>query len=185
MQAEMLKTLDEILHNASRLASKVSADQWTAQTPCAEWDARALINHMAGTCVVMGMVASRQTPTSTPNDDHVGDDPVGGLEAAARDNFAAWSADGALDGMISIPAEMPALAGLGVTILDVGTHCWDLAHAIGIDHGLSDENIAMIDHWNRQIVSADDRSGEGFGPVLEPTDDDALTQMLAYVSRRR
>ncbi len=185
MSEQMLNTLEEVLANANRLAASVTPEQWSQQTPCTEWDTRSLVNHMAGTCNVLAAAATKSEPTSTPDDDHVGDDPVGGLAAATERNLAAWRSDGALEGMVSVPAEMPAMAALGVTILDIGTHCWDLAQAIGTDHGLSAEAIATIDEWNRQVIQDDFRGeGKGFGVALTPESDDELATMLAFVGRR-
>lgn len=184
MNDDMLQTLEAIYANVNRLAGQVQDDQWNAKTPCSDWDTRALVNHIAGTCESLGMAAARMEPTSTPNDEHLGDDPLGSLSAAMAKNFAAWSAEGALDGTVVVFGDTPAIAALGINILDTGTHCWDLAQAIGVDHGLTDGQIAMIDQWNRQIIGDDVRAGGGFGTILEPGDDEPLTNMLAFVGRQ-
>ena len=79
---------------------------------------------------------------------------------------------------------MPAVACLGINIIDIGTHTWDLATAIGADPGLSATTIKMIDTWNHNVVSDDVRAGGGFGDVLEPATEESLTEMLAFVGRR-
>ncbi len=180
----MLDTLEALYANANRLIESVTPEQRHLQTPCSEWDTHALVNHMTGTCNVLGAAARRQTPASTPDDDHFGDqDPPAAFAAAAAANLEAWRTPGALDGEISVPIPMPAMAGLGVNILDIGTHCWDLATTIGADHGLTDEMIATIDQWNRAVVNDEIRAGGGFAPALEPSSDDALAAMLAYTGR--
>jgi len=184
MSEPMLDAVDEIFGNANRLVAAVGEDQWGADTPCTEWDARALVNHMTGTAHVFGGSATRTPPAAGPDDaDHLGDNPVGSYAAAAQATQEAWRAEGALDGMTVVPAEMPAVAALGVNILDTGIHSWDLAQATGQDHGLTPELIAIIDEWSHQIISDEVRSGGGFGSVLEPASDNALTTMLAFVGR--
>lgn len=183
MSTEMLSALDEINRSANRLVGSVSADQWEAPTPCTEWSVRNLVNHMTGTTKLIGASAARTEPTDPPDADHLGDAPVAAFAAATEATSSAWRSDGALDGMVSVPAEMPAVACLGVNIIDIGTHCWDLATAIGGDLGLSDDTIALIDQWNHQIVSDDVRAGGGFGTILQPADDGRLTTMLAFVGR--
>jgi hypothetical protein len=79
---------------------------------------------------------------------------------------------------------MPAVAALAVNIIDIGTHTWDLATAIGRDHGLSPEVVALIDQWNRRVISDEIRARRGFGEILEPASDDALVEMLAFVGRQ-
>ena len=181
----MLGTLEEIYANINRLISEVEPDQRFIQTPCADWNTHELINHMTGSCNALAAGARRETPEKMPDEDHLGDlEPAVAFAAAAEANLAAWSAEGALEGMITVPAEMPAVAGLGVTILDLGTHCWDLAKTIDADHGLSENTIAMIDQWNRDVIQGPFRDGGAFGEILEPTDTDSMTQMLAFVGRR-
>lgn len=184
LQAQQLLSIFEaVTANANRLAATVGADQWSNATPCEEWNTHQLVNHMAGTCNFFVSSAGRQEPTSTPDDDHVGDDPIGGIRSATTNVVAAWRADGALDGMVTAPGEMPAIAALGINLLDIGTHCWDLAQSIGVDHGLTDEQVAAIDHWNRAMVTDEVRAGGGFGSAMDIDDDSELAQMLAFVGR--
>ena len=181
MSAEMLDVLDHIYDNANRLVAGVG-DQWETQTPCSEWNVRDLVNHMAGTTKVMTASATRGDRPE--GDEHLGDDPVVAFAAAAAAAQAAWRSDGALEGTVSIPLEMPAMGALSVNILDVGVHVWDLATATGQDHGLSAAAVATIEQCNRQIVTEQVRSGAGFGQDLGITGDDALANMLGFVGRQ-
>ncbi len=184
MSDQLLRTADEIYANAGRLVAGVRPDQWSEQTPCNEWDVRALVNHMIGTTKVLGAGAARTAPSGTPDDDHLGDaDPATVFADAAQVTMGAWRSEGALDGSVTLPFEMPAAASLGVNVLDIGTHCWDLALATDQDHGLSDEHVAVIDHWNHQMINEQVRSGGGFGQVLPPADGGGLAGMLAFVGR--
>lgn len=181
MSDEMLGALDEIYANANRLVGSVSDDQWEDKTPCSEWSVRDLVQHMSGTSGVCYAAATRteMDPNAEP-----GDDPVAEFAAASAAASAAWRGEDALEGMVSVPADMPAIAALGVNIIDIGTHVWDLATALDQDHGLSPEVVAMIDQWNHNVVSDEVRSGGGFGEILEPTSDADLTTMLAFVGRK-
>jgi uncharacterized protein (TIGR03086 family) len=182
MSAEMLDTLDDIYANANRLVAGVGTEQWELPTPCTEWDVRQLVNHMAGSSKVCAAAASRGSRPS--GDDHLGDAPVASFASAARQAQLAWRAEGATEGQVSIPADMPAIAALAVNILDIGTHSWDLATATGQDHGLNDRAIETIDQWNRRVVNDDVRAGRGFGDDLGPQGDDRLANMLAFVGRK-
>ncbi len=184
MSTEMLDAIDQLNTNANRLIGGVAADQWDIPTPCTEWTVRDLVNHMTGTTIVLASSASRIAPTVAPDSDHLGEHPAAAFAAAAAATQAAWNIDGALEGMTTVPAEMPAVAALGVNIIDIGTHCWDLAEATGQDHGLSPELVALIDDWNRKIVGDDVRAGGGFGEILDGADGEGLDAMLAFVGRR-
>lgn len=179
--SDMLDVLDHIYGNANRLVAGVG-DKWEAQTPCSEWNVKQLVNHMTGTTKTMAASAGRAAPPE--GDEHLGDDPVGSFAAAASGALAAWRADGALEGNVQIPLEMPAAAALSVNVLDIGTHVWDLATATGQDHGLSAEAVTAIDQANRMIVSDEVRSGGGFGEDLGAQGEDALANMLSFVGRK-
>lgn len=164
---------------------QITDDQWELPTPCSEWNVAQLVNHITGSINVLASAALREVPAlADPNDDHSGDDPRGALKKATEKSQRAWNSPGALDGMVTIPGEMPATHCLGITLIDTGTHLWDLAHAIGADHGLTASEVQMLDELNRQIVSDEVRAGGGFGHILEPADDSELTGMLAFVGRR-
>ncbi len=179
----MLRALTEIYANANRLVATVGADQWSNATPCTEWSTRDLVNHMAGTSAFFVASAGRTEPTTSSETDHLGDDPVANFAAGTSATIAAWSADGALEGDVTIPGPMPAVVALGINILDIGTHCWDLARSIGEEAGLTDDHVRLIDHWNRKVVTDEVRAGGGFGAALDPAGDGHLRDMLAFVGR--
>ena len=181
--AEMIAALGEIYDNANRLIAEVTPQQWTSQTPCSEWNVRDLVNHMTGTTKFFVISARRGTPADAPDADHPGDDPAAAFTAAATESLKTWQSAGAVDGMVSLPFEMPAIVALGINLIDIGTHCWDIAEAVGADHGLTTSLVSMIDHWNREVVTDQVRSGGGFGEPLTPTDTGDLSTMLVFVGR--
>lgn len=184
MPNELLTNLATVQANARRLVEGVAADQWDSPTPCSEWNVRQLVNHMGFTNRILGAAALGQAPTFGPDDDHVGADAPSGFAARSASNELAWGSDGALDGTVGVPFEMPSTAALTVNVLDIGIHCWDLASATNQDHGLTADLIAAIDAGDRAIINADIRASGGFGEELQPGSDDALTSMLAFVGRR-
>ncbi len=180
---QLLDALEAANANANRLVGTITAEQWDSPTPCTEWSVRQLVNHIAGATKLFVASASRTAPEES--EDHLGDDPATSLKSATEANIEAWRSPGATDGMVAVPAEMPAMAALSVNVLDTGTHCWDLATAIGAPHGLTDDQIGLIDALNRQIVTEEIRSYAGFGDALDVAEGaDLLTSMLAFVGRR-
>ncbi len=181
---QQLETLASFHRGAHRLVEQITDEQWDLPTPCSEWNVAQLVNHITGSINVLASAAEREVPTlADPNDDHSGSDPRGALKKATEKSQRAWNSPGALDGMVSIPGEMPASLCLGITLIDTGTHLWDLAHAIGADHDLSTSEIQLLDELNRQIVNDEVRAGGGFGEDLDPSDGSGLAGMLAFVGR--
>lgn len=184
MSLEQLETLTSFHRGAHRLVEQISDDQWELPTPCSEWNVAQLVNHITGSINVLASAAARETPAlADPNDDHSGDDPMGALKKATEKSQRAWNSPGALEGTVSVPFEMPASLCLAITVIDTGTHLWDLAQAIGADHGLSASEIKLIDDLNHQVVNDDVRASGGFGEILDPSDTADLTTMLAFVGR--
>ncbi|MEM9560982.1 MAG: TIGR03086 family metal-binding protein [Actinomycetota bacterium] len=181
---EMLAAMAAVNDNAARLISEIGADQWHDTTPCTEWNVRDLVNHMVGTTRFFAASAGRVAPPGPADGDQLGDDPVATFRAVAETTMAAWNAPGAVEGSVEVPAEMPAVAALGINLLDTGTHCWDLAMAIGADHGLTVEQAELIDACSRQTVSDEVRSYAGFGEDLDDGSADGFTATLAFLGRR-
>jgi len=131
---------------AQRLAS-VQPDQWTAPTPCTEWDVWALVNHVVGadcryTMLLHDATAGEVDATRTV--DHLGHDPVGSFVANAAQLNAALREPGALARTAHHPAgERTGAQLLGMRVLDVAVHTWDLARAIGADESLDPDVIAF------------------------------------------
>lgn len=182
--AAMVAAMQQINDNAGRLIAEVGPDQWEAKTPCTEWNVRDLVLHMVNSTRFFQASASRGEPQAPVDAEQLGDDPaaVFGTEAAAT--MAAWSAPGATDGMVTVPQEMPAVAALGINLLDTGTHCWDLAEAIGSDHGLTEDQVQLIDQCSRQTVTDEIRGHAGFGPNLDDGSATGLSSTLGFLGRR-
>lgn len=182
MTTEMLDVLDQIYTNANGLVTGMDDDQWHLPTPCTEWNVRQLVNHITHTSAICQAAANREPQPGVG--DYLGDDPVAAFATVAQATQLAWRAEGATDGDVSVPASMPAVAALGVNILDVGIHCWDLATAIGRPHGLSGGVVAVMDEWTRRLVTPEVRPRRGFGDDLGPQGDDLLINLLAFTGRK-
>ena len=182
--SDLIDTLDAIYANADRLVANVADDQWDAPTPCTEWSVQDLVNHMGYTSRIFVASASRTAPDFDAADDHLGADRAAGFASRAGATMAAWRSEGAAEGMVAIPAEVPADVAMSINILDIGIHSWDIAVATGQEHGLTDDQIGLIDHTDRMVVTEELRAGGGFGEILQPADDRPLTEMLAFMGRR-
>ncbi len=154
----------------------VQEAQWEAQTPCDEWNVKALVDHAVGTQI--GFAA-----------------PVVGAEVAEGADWpttraaisAALSAEGALEGTTQHPAfgEVPKSMILGIGTSDLLLHTWDLARAIGADETLPAEAVTACHMGLQQFPEDMMRSPGFFGPKVEcAADADAQTQMLSFAGRQ-
>jgi uncharacterized protein (TIGR03083 family) len=145
----------------SRVAASVAAGQWERPTPCTDWDARALVEHVIGFHEVlilrpMGVRAHR--PRTGP---------------AER-----WSAtQDALFAALTEPIDvLPALT------TDVLVHTWDLARAVDTAVVLDPELCAAaLDALQARDLP---RDGTMFGPAVEVPDvSDPATRLIALSGR--
>jgi len=141
------------LHNRTvdgfvRLVNEVDPDQWSAPTPCADWDVRTLVNHVVGeerwTVPLMEGRTIADVGDSLDGD-LLGGDPVGAATGAAR---AAQSAAGADISKVHLsygdedPEEY-----LRQLAADHLVHGWDLAVAIGADPRLDPALVDEVGAW--------------------------------------
>ena len=170
-----------------RLAA-VRPDQWTAPTPCSEWDVRALANHLIGEQLwVPPMLAGRTVAdVGTAFDgDVAGDDPAATYATAARAAVDAFGEPDALTRTVHLSfGDFPGQDYLEQLTADLVVHSWDLARATGGAERLDPDLV----HWALTWVEgvADLLAGSGlFGPVVSvPPDADEQTRLLALTGRR-
>ncbi|MDQ1724321.1 MAG: hypothetical protein QOG52_1349 [Frankiaceae bacterium] len=166
----------------------VRDDQWTARTPCTEWDVRALVNHMVYEYLWVPELLGGATIAEVGDKfdgDVLGSDPIrtwSSVSRAAHEAIASTPMDKAVNvswGQIS------AGEYIGQFVTDVAVHGWDLARGIGADDTI---DPVMVDALLPGIEeNADSIAGSGsFGhPVDVPADADDQTRMLALLGRRR
>ena len=109
----------------SRTAALVQPDQWEHPTPCSEWDARALVEHVIGfhdflLLRPMGVRANRPRG-----------DTAARWEATRTAIFAALDAPGALDQATDLPGggQSTPRTMLAALTTEMLVHTWDLAVA--------------------------------------------------------
>ena len=167
-------------------AQEIQADQWTAATPCTEWDVRAVVNHVAGEFLwVPEMLAGRTIADvgDRLDGDVLGDDPLQTLVAAHRSAVAAAQEPGAMARTVHLSfGDMPGAAYIKQMAIDSTIHSWDLARGTGGDDRLDPE---LVDYSYADLQhSAEDWRGAGaFGPERDSADGSAQARLLALTGR--
>src|SRR5580692_4837016 len=125
----------QALDATRRVVAGVTDAEWTAVTPCAGWDARALVNHIvSGNWWAADLARGRTISDvgSAYDGDVLGDAPLDAYDRSAAAAAAAFEAPGALDAPCAVSyGPVPGSVYAGHRFLDVLIHGWDLAVATG------------------------------------------------------
>jgi uncharacterized protein (TIGR03086 family) len=177
------------LDSTRAFVAGVKADQWSAPTPCSEWDARHLLNHVvAGNFWVGELTAGKSIADvgDRLDGDVLGDDPLAAFDASAKVAADAFRAPGAMEAMVGVSyGPVPGEIYAGHRFIDVLIHGWDLAAATrqrsALDPELVEACIAVVE------PQADLLAGSGMfdADVSAPGGADRQTQLLAMLGRRR
>lgn len=181
----MSKTADRYRRLSEDFATTVASigpDGWDNRSPCEDWSARQLVQHMVDTqTTFLGFIGKHPSPPPS-----IDDDPV-----------SAWNhARAAVQAELDDPERATAtFQGMSETTTfesavdrflctDLVVHRWDLARSQGKDIQI---DAADMDHVDAAMEGlADKMRGPGaFGPELEaPPGADRQTSFLAYFGRR-
>jgi uncharacterized protein (TIGR03086 family) len=162
----------------SAVADSFVDEQWSAPTPCTDWDARALVEHVIGfheflLLRPLGVRANRPRQG-----------PAARWRATASVLFELLEAPGALDRSIELPGggHSSARQMLGALTTDVLVHTWDLARAGGFEPNLDAElSTAALD---RALRSGLDRAEGMIGPEFAAAASaDAEARLVAFYGR--
>jgi uncharacterized protein (TIGR03086 family) len=135
-------------------------ERWSAPTPCTEWDARALVEHVIGfheflLLRPLGVRAHRPR-----------DDPAPRWRATSDALFGYLTTDGALDHPTELPGggQSSACLMLDALTTDVLVHTWDLARAGGVEPQL---DLELCERAYEAATTAVLRRGNGMiGPEV-------------------
>lgn len=167
-------------------ARQIAEAQWTAATPCTEWNVRALVNHVAGEYLwVPEMVAGKTIAEvgDRLDGDVLGDDPLQTLIDARGAALAATDSPAALDTTVHLSfGDLPAREYVKQMALDSVIHSWDLSQGIGGDEALDPELVEFCHSGLKDSAEAW-RSAGLFGPEKASSDDSTQAKLLALTGR--
>lgn len=155
--ADVVERYERVSADFLRRLRAVAPPQWTGPTPCAEWNVRALVNHMArGNHNYAELVAGGTAAQflRLRDVDALGADPVEAFAGSVRACAEAFARPGALDRVLDYPlGAIPGRQALAVRIADSLIHTWDLARAIGADEQLDPDLVAWVGEHVDDIYS--------------------------------
>jgi uncharacterized protein (TIGR03086 family) len=184
-------TMQRVLGEVQRVVDNIEPGQLDDETPCADWDVRALLNHITGggemfaVCVDEGSISDDKLVVLMTGD-NLGDDYRSAFKTAAGRALAAFERPGADDTMVTLPfGEMPAGVAMQIAVFDLTVHAWDLAKATGQSTALDPQVLGAALETGRQMIGPEMREGGMFGAEVRVAPDAPLQDQLAGFAGRQ
>ncbi|MFG2649734.1 TIGR03086 family metal-binding protein [Streptomyces sp. NPDC048436] len=171
----------------------IPEDRLADPTPCADYDVKALVNHLIQVVVQFQALAAKQNSDFSESPDFVTGTGAGAEGPPWRDRFAdeagklvaAWSAPGADEGTTGA-MDMPARTVGCMALLDLTVHAWDLARATGQEYEPAPESgdvIATLREAVAGLAPTARKMGVFGEPIAAPDDATELERLLAETGR--
>lgn len=184
------RAVDLFVGSIGRFADQVDGiadDRWHAPTACAEWDVRALVNHVCGEQLWAPHLVDGETLEQVGDrydGDVLGDDPKATFRRAVEGSTAAFRrAD--LDALVHLSfGDVPCRTYLDQMLTDAEVHGWDLAKGLGADAGLDPETASYLLPGVREQADLLQASGLFDEPVPVGDDADDAARLLGLLGRR-
>ena len=177
-QLDLLASADATLAVLQGVLRNLTTEDRTKQTPCAEFDCHALVEHLFGSLTGVGAMAgiAVTNPEQGSLENRVAD--------MAAQTIEAWRRRG-VEGTVPGPGdgEMPAAVGASILSLEFLLHAWDFAQASGQRLQVSDEVVAYVQTLAAPIIPPGRARGAFADEVTPPADATPLQRLVAFSGR--
>jgi len=167
-----------------RLAEVTELD-WTADTPCDDWDVRTLVAHVVtGEALVTRVLSDGGAWESQVDPSILGLNPMATWRGTVLAALESASVDGVLDALHPhAVGELPGGVIIGFRVTENLVHGWDLARSCGTDVELP-ETLAerCLDFW-LPLAGSDVLSGYFGSKVMPPDGASASVRLLSLLGR--
>ncbi|MFF2203661.1 TIGR03086 family metal-binding protein [Streptomyces sp. NPDC058145] len=156
---------------AAALIKTVRPEDLTRPTPCSEFDVRGLLGHIVGGTRRIAVVGEGGDGLAVdPSTDGVADDGWAAAYEEVRVRvLRAWESDERMVSTVRVPwGEVPGHAALSGYVMEIVTHTWDLAEALG-HPGELDPELAEFSLANARRVLPDSRPRDAATPFAART----------------
>jgi uncharacterized protein (TIGR03086 family) len=169
------------------ILAQVAVEDLDKQTPCSEWDLRALLNHMAGRAMLSESAARNETVTAfaDASEDHLGSNPAASVQKRVDVSVAAWQVANDLEAIRVTPlGEVPGVGILIFQAQDVFVHGWDVARTLGIDAAFDPVLTEVIIEMHHSTITPEMRS-MFFAPEIAVADAaPAIDRLVGFLGRQ-
>jgi len=183
MTTDSVEDLARAYEAVGDVIAKVRPEQWTAPTPCTEWNVREVVNHLVGLDLVFtALIEGRPMPDRGA--DRLGDDPVLAYRSASVSLQAAFAQPGVLER--SYPGPLGSATGaerLQIRVYDLLVHGWDLAQATGIPARLPEDIAEQALAFAQFQLASQFRTGRFAEPQPVEESAAAIDRLAAFLGR--
>ena len=177
--------LEQAITATRGVLAGVKKDQLDADTPCASWKVRDLVNHIVGGQYFFVAMCEGKPPAE--GGDYATGDFVAAFDEGSTKCVAAFNGDGVMEKILTLPfGQMPGSAFVGIAATDTFTHGWDLAKSTGQSTDLSPELAAGLLAGAKQFISDGFRGPEPMPFAAEqqaPAGATNADQLAAFLGR--
>ena len=180
-----------VLDQLADLLAQVKPEQYSAATPCSEFDVSKLRSHILGWALFFGAVFERPQREGERPDVESYQAPESPAEAAevmrgARRQFSAGIDGGVADEqVVMFGGPLPGSVGLGMCLSEYLVHGHDLARATGLPWNPPVEAVAVALAFMPKMLTDDFRGPDkSFGDQVEvPGTASDLEKLVAFTGR--
>jgi uncharacterized protein (TIGR03086 family) len=180
-----LDEFDLAASTVTGLVTAVRADQWALPTACADWDVRAVVNHLAHGNAKVAFWAGTGPPA--PDGDYLGASPGSAFIASVAAVRAVLAAPGLFARQVTTPlGEVPGVFLVHMRVNEYLAHGWDIADATGQLTDLVPELASRaLEQWRSRFGSTPRQPGGPFGPEIPaPPNATAADRLAAFLGRK-
>lgn len=173
-QVSAVTDIADVLDRVVRLVDSLDEGEWSAPTPCDEWDVRAVVDHLLD---VQQRFLSNLTGEAVRTNRTVREN--------AATLTAAFQEEGALERVV--PDRLGDITGLtllNILMMEHLAHGWDLAQAVGRDPSFDEETAARTLDFARMMSPKVPPALRRFkDPQAVPQGAPAVDRLAAYLGR--
>jgi uncharacterized protein (TIGR03086 family) len=178
--------LSVALEATEQVVAVVRDQQWSASTPCPEWNVRDLFEHLVTGNYLFASIL-RGTPLEMARQELSEPDgaPLSRYRDAGASLLAAFRMPGVLEQVFTVPVgAVPGVAALHLRMTEVLVHGWDLARATGQLAEFPDDLAEQELIFSRRMLADMPPGRAPFAPP-QPVSDDApaIVRLAACLGR--
>ncbi|MGW4522464.1 TIGR03086 family metal-binding protein [Amycolatopsis sp. NPDC004378] len=180
-----LDDFDLAASTVTSLVRSVAPDHWALPTACADWDVRAVVNHLAHGNAKVAFWAGSGPPA--PDGDYLGASPAAAFTASVAAARSVLAAPDLFSRTVTTPlGEVPGVFLVHMRVNEYVVHGWDVADATGAPTDLLPELATQaLEQWRSRFGSTPRAPGGPFGPELEaPEGATAADRLAAFLGRK-
>lgn len=180
-----LDSFDAAAATVTGLVLSIADDQWTLPTACADWDVRAVVNHLAHGNAKVAFWAGTGPPA--PDGDHLGEDSRRAFAASVARAREVLAEPGLFTRTVTTPlGEVPGAVLVHMRVNEYLAHGWDLADATGRPTDLlPDLAEQALEQWRARFGDRPRQPGGPFGPEVEAgSEATAADRLAAFLGRK-